>query len=341
MLDTTVSPDELTSIVARIFEGFGTSESEADLVSKTLVEANLCGHPSHGVIRVLKWAEGLKTGAINPRPAPRIVKQSEGSALVDGDCGLGPVVADMAVNLVAGKARNCGIAMVSIFRASHIAMLQYYTRNLVRDRLVGIVMTNTESGMAPFGGIDKILGTNPVSIGVPGRAAPLILDMSSSQVARGKIVIAKSCGERIPDGWAIDSEGRPTNDPDAALEGALLPIGGAKGSGLAIMVDLLSSALAGGAVGKKVRGTFRMDQEGTKGDLFIAINPEAVAGLDYFLDRVEDLKADIQSSRVAPGFKRILFPGQFEAECRDRYLSKGIPIKADLLNQLKTWDVRC
>jgi len=333
--ETTIAADALESLAERIFQGQRVPNGEAHLVASVLVEANLRGHPSHGVIRVPKWADGLKTGAINAHCAPSIIKETPSAAWMDGDLGLGPVVASIASKLAAQKAREAGIGLVSVCRASHIAMLQYYTEALASEGLIGAVMTNTESGVAPYGGVDKILGTNPLSIAVPGRDGPIVLDMSTSHVARGKIVVAKSRGEEIPAGWAIDNEGRPTKDPDAALAGALLPVGGAKGSGLAIMVDLLAGALAGGAVGRKVRGTFHMDREATKGDLFLAIDPEAFCGLEVFLDRVEDLQSDIRSSRVAPGFNRILLPGEFEMECRQRYLHEGVPITTDLLEDLR------
>ena len=171
------------------------------------------------MIRAPKWADGLAAGAINANCSPAIVAESVGAALLDGDRGLGPVVASHAVDLASTKARAIGIGVVAVRRASHIAMLQYYVDKMARSGLIGITMTNTESGVAPFGGIDKILGTNPIAIGIPSRSLPLILDMSTSQVARGKIVVAKSRGERIPDHWAIDGAGQPTTDPDEALAG--------------------------------------------------------------------------------------------------------------------------
>jgi L-2-hydroxycarboxylate dehydrogenase (NAD+) len=335
-METTISANELRSLAEQIFEAYGVNDSDAQLVADALVEADLRGHPSHGVIRIPKWTDGIKAGAISRQCAASIIKETQSVAWMDGKRALGPVVAHIASKLAAHKARETGVGLVSVCQASHIGMLQYYTDYLAAEGLIGIAATNTEPGVAPYGGVDKVLGTNPLCIAVPGRSGSMVLDMSTSQVARGKIVIAKSRGEPIPENWAIDREGRPTRDPVAALAGALLPVGGAKGSGLAIMVDLLAGALAGGAVGKGVRGTFQMDQEPTKGDLFIAIDPQALAGLDVFLSRVEGLKSDIRSSRVASGFDRILCPGEFEMECRRRHLSDGIPIESDLLTELQT-----
>ena len=333
---TTVAAEHLRAVTERVFGARGVSAADARFVTDVLVEANLRGHDSHGVVRVPKWVIGLESGAINARCAPRVIRETANAALVDGDRGLGPVVAKVATALVAEKARGAGIAMVSVRRASHIAMLQYYPEVLAAQGLIGVVMSNTEAGVAPYGGIDKVLGTNPLSIGVPGRSGPIVLDMSTSHVARGRIVVARNRDEQIPEGWAIDDQGRPTRDPDAALLGALLPAAGAKGFGLSIMVDLLAGALSGGAVTKAVRGTFRMDEEATKGDLFLAIDPGAVADPEAFLDRVDDLKADVRASRTAPGVSRIYLPGEPEMECRSNRLEEGIPIETDLLREIET-----
>ena len=331
----TVSNERLRALTEKIFQALGVRKTDAQFVTDVLVEANLRGHDSHGVVRVLKWAGGLKAGAINSRCQPHVVRETLGTALLDGDRGLGPVVAKVANDLTAKKAQEIGIGMVSVRRASHIGMLQYYPERLASKGFIGVVMSNTESGMAPFGGIDKILGTNPLSIAVPTRDGPMVLDMSTSQVARGKIVIAKNRGQRIPEGWAIDEHGRPTTDPDAALAGALLPAGGAKGSGLSIMIDLLTGALSGGDVATAVRGTFRMDQEATKGDLFLAIDPGAVGVREVFLDRVDALRSDIRNCRPALGVSRVYLPGESELECRNDRLRNGVPIEIELLRDLE------
>ena len=288
----------------------GVNADDASLVGDVLIEADLRGHGSHGVVRVPQWVKGLKAGAINARCAPKVMRETPATALIDGDLGLGPVVAMAALECAAGKAREAGIGMVSVRRASHIGMLQYYTRHLAAQGLIGMAMTNTESGVAPFGGIDPVLGTNPVSCAVPAPGAPIVLDMSTSVVARGKIVLARQRGEAIPEGWAIDTEGNPTTDPEAALAGALLPAGGAKGSGLAIIIDALTGALAGAEVARSVKGTLVMDQEGSKGDFFLAIDPGAVGERDAFLALTGKLGDDVRASRQAPGADTVGLPGE-------------------------------
>jgi L-2-hydroxycarboxylate dehydrogenase (NAD+) len=214
-------------------------------------------------------------------------------------------------------------------------MLGYYTEYLAKQGIIGICMTNTESGVAPFGTVDKILGTNPLSIGVPTRDHPMILDMSTSVVARGKIVVALESGGKIPRGWALDKEGNPTTDPKEALEGVMLPLGGMKGSGLGIMVDILTGALAGQAVGKDVRGTFDMQHAGTKGDMFMAIQPSFFTETEKFLDTVDNLKSQIQHATKSKGVDQVLLPGEYEYLMRKKRKREGIPIPQELFLRLK------
>ena len=325
---------ELLELAQAIFISKGVSEQEAKLVSDMLVEANLRGHDSHGVIRIPKWTTGLKAGAINPTTNVQTVQETAASALLDGGSALGPVVGRKASDMAIQKAKSLGIGIVVVRKASHIGMLGYYTEYMAQQGVIGICMTNSESGVAPFGTADKILGTNPLSIGVPTRTWPMILDMSTSVAARGKIVVALESGEKIPLGWALNKNGEPTTDPREALEGVLLPLGGTKGSGLAIMVDILSGALSGQAVGRDVKGTFDMKHEGTKGDMFMAIDPSMFIDPEIFLNTVESLKSQIKGAKKAKGVDKILLPGEYEYLMRQKRYKEGIPINEELLATL-------
>lgn len=333
-MDVSVPPGELFKLIQAIFVSKGVSKQDARLVSDLLVEANLRGHDSHGVIRTPKWITGLKTGAISPIAKVKIIKETPASVLLDGGRALGPVVGHKASDIVIQKAKSIGIGIAVVCKASHIGMLGYYTEYMAKRGVIGICMTNSESGMAPFGTADKILGTNPLSIGVPTRAWPMILDMSTSVVARGKIVVALEGGKKIPLGWALNKNGDPTTDPKEALEGVLLPVGGMKGSGLAIMVDILTGALAGQAVGKDVKGTFDMRHEGTKGDMFMAIEPSVFIDQEKFLDTVESLKSQIKNAKKANGVDNILLPGEYEYLKKKTRMNEGIPINKELFNIL-------
>jgi len=334
-MNITLQPEELLDLAQAIFVAKGVPEPEANLVADSLVEANLRGHDSHGVIRIPKWATGLEAGAINPVARIETVRQTDASALLDANQALGPVAGIKASEMAIAKAVSVGIGIIVIRKASHIGMLGYYTEYMAKQGIIGLCMTNTESGVAPFGSAEKILGTNPLSISVPARDHPMILDMSTSVVARGKIVVALESGEKIPLGWALNKDGDPTTDPREALEGVLLPLGGMKGSGLAIMVDVLTGALAGQAVGKDVRGTFDMQHAGTKGDMFVAIDPSAFIDPEEFLNTVESLKNQIKSAKKAKGINEILLPGEYEYLMRQKRYKEGIPINKELLNTLK------
>jgi len=324
----------LKTLSHQIFSSRGVGRIDCERTVDVLIEANLRGHDSHGVIRIPKWVKGLEAKAINPAPKVKVVRQTQATALLDGDAGLGPVVAIKACDLSIDKAKKHGVGVISTRKASHIGMLGYFTEHLARHNLIGICMTNSESGMAPFGSVEKVLGTNPLSIAVPSRDLPLILDMSTSVVARGKIVLALEKREKIPEGWAVNKRGQPTTDPQEALAGALLPLGGAKGSGLAIMVDILTGALAGESVGKNVRGTYDMQAKGTKGDLFMAINPSLLTDFEQFLDSVENLITQIREAKIAPGAEQILLPGELEYLTKKKRLAEGIPIDEKLFNTL-------
>ncbi len=333
-MNITLQPEELLDLAQAIFVAKGVPEPEANLVADSLVEANLRGHDSHGVIRIPKWATGLEAGAINPVARIETVRQTGASALLDANQALGPVAGIKASEMAIAKAVSVGIGIIVIRKASHIGMLGYYTEYMAKQGIIGLCMTNTESGVAPFGSAEKILGTNPLSISVPARDRPMILDMSTSVVARGKIVVALESGEKIPLGWALNKDGDPTTDPQEALQGVLLPLGGMKGSGLAIMVDILTGALAGQAVGKDVRGTFDMQHAGTKGDMFVAIDPSAFIDPEGFLNTVESLKNQIKSAKKAKGVNEILLPGEYEYLMRQKRYKEGIPINKELLNTL-------
>lgn len=332
---TTLQADELRALAEQVFRSRGVPEGDAATVADILIEANLRGHDSHGVIRIPKWVVGLDSRTIKPECLPQIILDKGGTAMIHGDQGLGPVVARQATSLVLSKAKEFGIGLVSVRQASHIGILQYYSQWLAENGVIGIVMTNTEAGVAPFGSRQQILGTNPLTIAVPSGGVPYLVDMSTSVVARGKIVNALERGEDIPLGWAVDKDGQPTTDPQAALDGALLPAGGPKGSGLAIMIDLLTGALAGESVGTSVKGTMNTDQGITKGDMFMAIDPGAVGSLEHFVRCVEELAAEVHASQPVPGVQKVLMPGEFERAFKAERLENGIAVPDDLLAEIR------
>lgn len=330
-----ISSSELCEICTSILTKAQVPPSDAGLVADVLVEANLRGHDSHGVIRLPLWVEGLRNSTVKAQPKIKKTNEQGAAIAIDGDYGLGPVVATRGREFVESLAEQFGIGIVSIRKASHLGMLSYYAETTAANGFICIITTNTEPAMAPFGGRERILGTNPICIAAPSRRFPIVLDMSSSVVARGKLLVAKSRGSSILESWALDKTGKPTTDPAAALEGALRPIADHKGAGLAIMIDLLSGALAGAAVTTGVRGTYRLTSPCTKGDCIIAIDPGRLGGTDRFLDLVEKTRDDVVQSTPAPGVDQVLMPGDAEREIRRQKSNDGIPLAEEVVQELE------
>ncbi|GAI76417.1 unnamed protein product, partial [marine sediment metagenome] len=276
---------------------------------------------------------GIEKKSINPETSLKVVQETPAMALLDANHSIGQIVAMKAMNMAVEKAHKVGIGIVSMRNASHIGFLGYYADQAAKQEMVGIVFTNTEPAMSATGGAEPVLGTNPICIGIPTKTEPMVIDMATSIVARGKVIEYERNGKPIPKGWAIDKEGLDTEDATAALAGSLLPIAGPKGYCLAFAFDILTGALAGAAVGTDVKGTVHPEEVCTKGDLFIAIAPEMFNGSPDFLDKVEHLGEQVKSSKKAPGVTRILLPGDPELMTREKRLQEGVPINEKLWQQ--------
>ena len=329
-----VSAQRLKEIAVKILTMIGVPEGDATLIADHLVEANLQGRDSHGVFRLPAIVKGIKKKAISTRAQVETIQETPAMALLDAKQGIGQIVSMKAMLLAIKKGRDSGIGIVSVRGASHIGFLGYYTEYAAKQGMIGIVFTNTEPAVTPTGGAEPIHGTNPISIALPTRDEAIVVDMATSVVARGKIMESLQKGQKIPKGWAVDSEGRDTEDPAAALAGSLLTIGGPKGYCLAFAFDALTGALAGASVGVDVKGTVHTEEVCTKGDLFIAIEPQMFCGLESFLDRVERLKEQIKQCKRAPGVAQIYLPGQPEKMTHLKRSQKGIPVNERLWKEL-------
>jgi len=329
-----VTAQELKDTATKILISAGVTESEAASVADHLAEANLKGRDSHGISRLVGLMKGIEKKSINPETSLKVVQETPAMALLDANHSIGQIVAMKAMNMAVEKAHKIGIGIVSMRNASHIGFLGYYADQAAKQGMVGIVFTNTEPAMSATGGAEPVLGTNPICIGIPTKTEPMVIDMATSIVARGKIIEYERNGKPIPKGWAIDKEGLDTEDATAALAGSLLPIAGPKGYCLAFAFDILTGALAGAAVGTDVKGTVHPEEVCTKGDLFIAIAPELFNGSPDFLNKVEHLGEQVKSSKKAPGVTRILLPGDPELMTREKRLQEGIPINEKLWQQL-------
>ncbi len=328
MASVVVSASALQVWATDIFLRLGLREADAALVAETLVEADLRGVHSHGVQRMPAYARGLRSGAIVAQPEIRVVTDSGWALVIDGGHGMGQLAAGAAMRLALERAADGGHGAVAVRNSTHCGAMAYWAMMALPQRCIGFAATNAGINMMPTGGREKMVGNNPLAYAIPtGRDAPLVLDMATSVVAGGKLDVARLRGEPIPLGWAVDKEGRPTTDPVAARQGALLPLGGPKGYGLAVVLDVLCGVLSGGRFGRGL---------GTPGSshFFEAYRIEAFTPYDEFLDRMGQLVDQLHSCPPAEGSSGVLLPGEPEHYLRLRRLREGLPLEETLLAEL-------
>ncbi len=328
---------QLLAWTTAVFERLGCSAHDADLVADTLVEADLRGVYSHGVARVPIYALRLERGGCNPRPSLTIERENAATALVDGDFGLGQVVSQFAMQVALDKAATAGTSYVAVKRSNHHGAAAYWAMQALPRDMIGIASTVSASNiMAPWGSRTPLLGNNPIAYAIPaGEEQPIVLDMATSVVARGKIMVAATEGRPIPAGWAIDREGRPTTDPRAALEGLVLPIAGPKGSGLSLVYGILGGLLPGADFGRQVGSMFgQPDQPQSVGHFFQAIDIAAFRPVAEFKAELDQAIRDFKAAERVPGVEEILLPGEPEARHRARALREGILLGAGVVAEL-------
>ncbi len=333
-----IQPQRLKEISIEILKGLNATDHEAKLVAECLVLAEMRGIDTHGVHFLKLLSDRVDARMIRIPTKVRVLREDGANSVLDGGNGLGQVAAHRAMRMNIQKAKELGMGLTLIRNTNHIGILAFYTLMAAEEGMVGIVMSNSAPSMSPWGGADPFLGTNPISIAIPcGLEAPLVLDMSSSVVARGKIRKALRMKQSIPLGWALDEEGSPTTDPSGALKGTLLPIGGPKGYGLALVIDILAGLLSGSQYGPKIK-TFHQPLGPTGiGVLTMAIDIEKFMPLDQFKQLMDSYIGSIKKSKKAKGVSRIYLPGEIEFEKEKESLAEGIELNESVasdLNQL-------
>jgi LDH2 family malate/lactate/ureidoglycolate dehydrogenase len=326
-----ISAPDLRQRVYEIFGALDSPQPVSQRVAHSLVESNLVGHDSHGVIRVPAYARAIRAGTLNPKGEICVVRESASTALLDCGYTFGQVAAAQGMELAVAKARQCDIAMVVLQHCGHTGRLGEYPVMAAERGFMGMVFCHgaPPGGLvAPFGGIGRALGANPIAWGVPGGdGKPVFLDYATSVVAQGKIQVAADKGEEIPEGWLLDVEGRPTRDPhDQFSGGVMLPFGGHKGYALGVLIELLGGGLSG--VGVPLQPGYRWDQ----GTVLVAVNIEAFQPLDAFRELVADFGRRLKATPRAAGCAEILLPGEPEWRCKAERERTGIPLPE------KTWE---
>jgi LDH2 family malate/lactate/ureidoglycolate dehydrogenase len=329
--------NELRAFCEEVFLSCGMAPEDAAIVADSLVQANLRGVDSHGVTRVGIYVKRLKMGLVNPRPNVEVVQESAATLLVDGDNGMGQVVGVRAIDLGMDKARESGGVSVGVRRSSHYGAGAYYVQRAVARDMIAFAYSNAPPTMAPWGGVDPYVGTNPYAYGVPaGEHRPIIVDMATSIVARGKIILAAERDEPIPEGWAVDKQGNPTTDARAALEGSVLPFGGPKGYAISLMIDIMSGTLTGAGFGPRVNNLYdNFDEPQNVGAFFQLIDIGHFVEPATFKARVDRMIEEIKSSRKAAGTEEIFLPGEIEFLTEQERMVSGIPVGAETIAELK------
>ena len=334
----TVAASTLVDLVAAIMKRGGSGQAEARTIAQRLVDANLVGHDSHGVLRVGKYLEWVRMGWLVPNAAPTIVFENAAIAIVDGNRGFGQVVGEFAAKLGIAMAANGGIAMIGLRNCGHLGRLGDWAEMAAAAGQVSLHFLNTSGAqrVAPFGGSDRRLSTNPMAIGVPLEAGePAILDITTSTVAEGKLMVARNKGERVPEGWIVDRHGKPTTDPQDFYDGgALLTIGAHKGSGLSILTDLLAGAVTTG------RSSDPEDRVLRNNMLSIYIAPAVYDKSGTVLKEAQRLVDWVTASPAAVAGQPVLAPGEIERRTRAQRLASGIALDdttwADLVAAAKS-----
>ena len=332
---TNIDPDRLIDFATAVYAGEGLPAGDARLLADTLVQADLWGHQSHGVLRLGWYFERLRNGVMNPVTKPEVVTDAGAIAHIDGHDGVGQVLTRFATQEAIRRATAHGIAAVGVRNSNHFGTCMYYTLMGAREGCVTLLTSNGGPAMAPWGGRKKIIGTNPWSVAAPaGARPPFVVDMANTGVARGKIYLARNRNEPIPLGWAIDADGAPTTDPQKAIDGIILPMAGHKGYAIAAMVDMLSGVLTGSGFLSAVHSPYKTAEKSNCGHLVIAINIAAFQPLNEFNARMEEFIAEIKAVPLAQGCEEVFYPGEMEARNDEKNRRDGLQLPDDTLADL-------
>ena len=322
--------------MAEIATAAGVEASDASLLADSLVDADLNGASTHGVSRLAIYVRRIQKGLIDPRAQLEVERRSPGVLVVDARSGVGQVQALKVLDLLYPIATELGVASATIRNSQHFGALSYYCERAAERGMILLAMTNCEPAMPPHGGIDAYFGTNPIAAAFPtGTGSPIKVDLATSVVARGNIIAAARKGESIPAGWALDVNGEPTTDAEAALAGSVLPMAGHKGYALALMVEALSGVLSGAAVGDEVGSMYKhMDRKQDVGHFFCLLDVRAFMDVAVWNERISAMVHGIKSLRKRPGVDEILVPGEPWQRAAARNRVEGLTLDEKTVQEL-------
>jgi LDH2 family malate/lactate/ureidoglycolate dehydrogenase len=312
------------------------SKQDADLLAGALAAADQRGIHSHGTLRVPDYVDKLTKGGVDPRGKPAIASRKGAAIVIDAKNAMGQIAADLAMRSAIEAARETGVAIAAVRNSNHCGAMDHWAAMALPHGMIGLAATNALPTMAPWGGIEKIVGINPLAVAFPaGKEAPIVLDIAFGATAHGKIRVYHQKGETIPEGWSFDKEGNPTTDTAKALAGLIQPIGGHKGVGLGIIMGMLSSLLSGAAYGTELGNMVEGPKAGKDGHFFMALNIAAFTPVEALKKRVDTISRQIQSSQRRKGVERLYPPGLLEAEFEKRYAADGIPLNDETISGIE------
>jgi LDH2 family malate/lactate/ureidoglycolate dehydrogenase len=320
--------DQIRETATRVLLESDLSPENAAIVVRSLVEAELRGLPSHGLLRLPRIVERVANGVADGRTTGTHTWTADAALQVDGQRGVGPVVAEFALRAISDRARSTGIAVASIGNSNHIGMLALYAEDIARNGQILIALTTSEALVHPAGGRVAMVGTNPIAIGVPAEPHPFVVDLATGVVSMGKVHDYAQRGEALQPGWALDSAGNPTVDAAEAKNGAIAPFGGPKGYALGLAFEVLVASLTASALGRDVAGTLDSTQVSNKGDVFIVAQPSSPIGA------ISDYLALIRDSPSADPQQPVLVPGDRARAVRAHNEIHGINIEPGLWEQI-------
>jgi len=335
MTDVLVDYEELRSLVKERLTEAGLNTPHAEIVAEILVHADLRGVRSHGVMRTEHYVTRLRAGSLNSDPVFSTREVRSAAALLNADAGMGHAACCEAMDQAVLMAKDSGIAMVGVENSSHCGALSYFVLRAVEKGMIGMAVTHTDKCVAPFGGAKAFFGTNPIAFGFPAeKHDPVVLDMATSNIAFGKILHAKEQGDSIPDDWGIDGEGAPTTDPEKVE--AMVPFGGHKGYGLALVVDVLTGVLIGAQYGPHITAMYGdYDKPRELASLMIAIDPSTFTSSDAFKQKMDAMIEDLHTQPAGPGYEKVYVPGELEVLREKANMVSGVPVVDTIYDWLR------
>ena len=329
---------ELKSFGKQVLVNAGLEAAEADLLMENLLFSDSRGIHSHGLSRLITYAERVKCGVITSGANAKIICEAASAIAVDGHNGIGAKIARQAMDMCIERAKKTGCCAATVCNGNHFGAGAFYTKYAAEQGMIAFIASNSEASVAPWGGRVAMLGTNPLGIAVPARRHdPFDLDMATSVVARGKVVLAQKEGHAIPSGWAVDKNGADTTDPSAVMDGGcMLPFGGAKGYAISLFIDMMCSCL-GGALNCRTTNQFWTDYEHPQnvGYFMVVIDPGKFCPVDDFLNRVDDMFDVFKACPTAQGVQCVMIPGEIEANKQSVSKEQGIELSDAVVNELR------